>query len=1246
MRVTLIRNPLPGEGVVAIDPPLDPVARPGWRRRLNLYTGRALTDAALTIEQYARGSRLALLGEALEPGVVAGLTPALEPAVGDAAPVLQVAAGLGLTAAGEDVIVPAALRVALSDVPVLGEQGVGELTLGSLPAGSLPDAGVFLLRPFEADDEPPASVDLCGSDPNDEAFVDRQRVDGCRVVFARWPADRIPLPPRGAGWRNRVAAAVFAAEAALGEGEGLPWDADGLPVAVVGFADGTGRPEFLDHHAVARAGGGPRQRALFPGGGRAALWLARLRQFAQELAEADPATPVADVAARFRYLPPAGPLPLDAVDLTARRNNFFPITYEVELRPLPVDELDAALTRSASLAPYDTFAPDQVRVLVPVPLAVYEPDLLVADEVSSQFVDTVDRLTAGRADAQRKRWALRLRVAALSRAITGVPVTFGPDPGQVGDEPFAKVPDNLKPELDGTLAKLNADGTVTLGADGDPVVLVKAVEDLRATLAGGTPLTEAERGELDKRGLEQFIAFLDDKVRRSDDQIDLGFVRAQTDIYRVRQMVLGSTAATRLATSPVLASIAQGDTAVATREQLTAFLAQARAKVAAQPQAAAPQAAAPPAAPPVVPRASLFTPGVASTVLAAPGAVGATVAGAPTVVSTAAISAVGPVIRPGVDVGGFVVTGREPTLGRIVAKATTEVRLPPPVPPVVRVVESTPIIGAVEDFRTVSVAQRLAVPPAQEARQFSLANRHDLISDLSDLPISIDDVPVKGVQTADGKAVTFAALKDPAAKAKLLGEVISGAHDPVPPDADEAGFFGVAVKSIENNVGLLRLIEGKTQGYRVAMDASRRALAEVRARLVDADRDLKAADDGVTDARQDVAAAAALLAEEHRRVDAINARRAAVLREHVRFLAYHRPRAVAALTAVPVRPIDPGVTTAPVPACLSRAVTVPPEIRAMADLLRAAPVWWFPRLADLVDRLDRLDVLHAAVAQARVRAARGDDIPDPAFEPTRRPQTKTGQWIGAAFAAQRQVVAEERAKTALIDTGAFAGLSWQASKTLAATSQVFAVADLMEARFVHPDVARQSARAVEDIARVASCLYEAAGTVLPAVRLAWAERLGPVDVPVNLRDLSALPRWGEVEFLSRREMQAHVDWLFGQIDPRQPRAESLAGDLVRVALMLASHAPVDDLVAADVARETTVTRGGRVDLNVNLDYIRVGMKVLVYDRERVVGVGVVEDLARGQAVARVDELEGNTLRLAAGAKVHLAEPDSPALAAR
>ena len=70
-----------------------------------------------------------------------------------------------------------------------------------------------------------------------------------------------------------------------------------------------------------------------------------------------------------------------------------------------------------------------------------------------------------------------------------------------------------------------------------------------------------------------------------------GFVKIQTDIYRVRQLVLNTTDATRLAVSPTLAGIAHAETALASQAQISTFFDKLRNTAATSPQETLPPVA-------------------------------------------------------------------------------------------------------------------------------------------------------------------------------------------------------------------------------------------------------------------------------------------------------------------------------------------------------------------------------------------------------------------------------------------------------------------------------------------------------------------------------------------------------------------------------------------------------------------------------------------------------------------------------
>jgi hypothetical protein len=1433
-----------GEIAVAVRPRLAGRVDAGNQRRMNAFAGRALTAPLLHDEQNHRSRHLTALYGTLSHGIVEGLALAFFDA--DMAPVpldaeaprrMLLEPGMAIDAAGEETLLQQPLAFDALALPVVGPRWLlqGEAPPARPPvadgsvlearavgaplrtlvaaARPVPRVGLVLLQATEhwqLDGDDP--LDQCERDLDAEAFEDQQRREGGRLLYYPWPDEWLaPLAP-DAAWRNRLAHRLFEREARLGAAEAMPWHRFGTPLALVAF-DAGWRPLFADRAAVARAGGRPRPAAPRPGAGSRSLWQARIEQFAEELADhlaapqaagPAPATP-RTIAARLRLLPPVGLLPVDAIDLVTRVNRFFPSTLELFALPVPTEQLDALLAQASGLAPIDLSVHDRIAVYVPVPQAVYTPDLLVQEQAdpTGEIGAALHRFVDVRSDWLQRRQNLREKAHALQRALLGpertpaVP-TAGDDPLRLEDERLTRAvpppngplyrsglvmglhqhrltldtptapprgatlfvwvltdrehpPQQLMLEFhadhwahrvywganliergrDGSASRWQAgsepppagvwtrlavpaadvglqgrrvdavaltlhggracmgpvglltgdkekrwpthpaleDGNTpangnawtlvapadrdapfeaaygTTGDDmGSPISLALAtlldspdMGTLRFAAAGATRVpgpTLADR--ITREGLRRAVDELAAHIDQADDALNVGFLRVQTDLYRLRQSVLKQSQATRFAVSPALTQIADLDNATATREALADFYADLRADPTLLKRPEAVTAPAPLASG----RSSAPLPGAA---VAAPGPLPATDASLLRALNE-------PLLMAGTASAAI-------RLGAVGGAAAP--------PPSTRVTGADALVGKVE-IRTSSIASRLERPRSIEAKDFSVATRSNLAVKLASLGLDTDSIAVPGLASRDanGAPVYEPSTGQPARtvittlgalRAERFAPLLA---DPDPRDdkADESAYFLSGVDVSDATIALLRGTEGLVRRHRDALQRMRDALAEIEGQFSGVRSRMAVVGRELAEARQDVATARALLAEDQARAAALNAQRAAVLAEHVKFLAFARLRVGSAHTAVPRRDLASSLAPGAIPACLAEHHEAPADLRAMLALLRQAPLQWFPAARASLSRLDQpaltgrlLDAVSAVLPAALSPAAGAAPSANPApatpgnvvanlsanlsiqlatVAPALQPPAATASLPGGQMAQQalrlqaHTIMAARQAALPALQAARLPGTSLNLG--VQAIAQGLSLADLLRATATtDASLSRPAAREFERIEAIASCLHAELSTVRAALRLQWAEALSAYDAArgaLDLGDLGLLPRFAELPRAQRERLQELAGWLRSRVDAQEPRAVALMADLLRVCVLAASHSPAGELVTGRLLQPRPLNPGLRLEVRPLLpERVHVGMELQFFDAQQVTARAVVEDLAGGLATVRVTQ---------------------------
>jgi hypothetical protein len=734
---------------------------------------------------------------------------------------------------------------------------------------------------------------------------------------------------------------------------------------------------------------------------------------------------------------------------------------------------------------------------------------------------------------------------------------------------------------------------------------------------GNKPKSIWQQAEIDKfnaiesDGLEPFIDYLQDKVNKANDKVDFGFVRMQTDIYRLRQFMLGNEEATKLATSPALASIARGQTAVATREDIarvaSILSSQAKAKLANGNDDPEDNTDEKSEAAPAARNQTFFAGSFENLQMA-------------NFVS-------GPAPNTGSGKGGFDL-GKDTTppltafsSGQLYGTQT---------PGIQEIEQQAGIVGSYDSFKNVTVGERLQQSIAKEAVDAGRANRLENIVNIQQTELSMEGIFVPGFKV-DGEDAPLAFGEISPA---VLQGIIKGDHEG-PVEANEASRFNSSVLNLERSTTLLRLVEGRVKSYRTMIGRCKKSLGVLYATRTGLDKRLKIIEDELAEGRHDVSVSRALKAEEQERIDAINLRRKTILAEQVPFLVFRRPRLSEVLLDAPMFALNPDRSRTPLPVCDIDEDETPEEISAMMEVVRESPIKWFELSDRVMLQFNRLPDIQAVIAAAKSRAAVNTGQ-HRLFTQSYSGLNRLALGLNMALKASQNRVVVQRRQVAAFDLSGFARYGWQESRQRAA--KVISLGDVLDGNHGRMGASKLAAEELDQISRVSVCLYLKLAQTLPSIRLDWAERLSQYDAPFNLRNLYSLPRWGEIDFIERSDMQRLADWLYARFDNRYSDAADLVNELIRVCILLASHAPVNQIISGLIEEPVQVNVGSTIDIVADLTRIRIGMNVAMVSGSNTLARGRVSDIVGGRVQAQIVSTASTRVLLEKNARVQIGEP--------
>ncbi len=752
-------------------------------------------------------------------------------------------------------------------------------------------------------------------------------------------------------------------------------------------------------------------------------------------------------------------------------------------------------------------------------------------------------------------------------------------------------------------------------------------------------------------GLDELIQRLDMRIRTASDHVDFGFLRARTEIFRMRQSVLGVDDAGRFLTSPAAAELVKrNENPVATEKEFADYFKRLNEAPLVPPPFSAP-APGPAPGPTPLPSPSATVPSPAprpAAPVSLPQRTRLNVAlneglfiSTPAVIETPLR---GSVLERGVvlDIGaaGGLISGR--AVGEVGTGATLKTSgltsafnqrsaaLSVEPPAAVKDVVGASLLGAT--YNTVTVAERFTLPASVVSSNAAAKGKSDFVtgglSALRGNGLVIDDLPVYGYRKAvvgEGEDATVVSASELLANGNIADDDAVEVED----DLHEAVYFRRGIDAIDNTIRFLRGMELRAEDYRRLQADAKNARTVMLAVIARLQTEINALASKLAEVRHDLSVARSLRAEEQARIDALIARRKAILAEQVPYLVFRRPRLSNTFNDVPVLEAQPADIEDTVPRCRSDAHDAPPELMAMVNTLRNVPVRWLKRISHDFVKLDRVLDLQRLAVESVQRVGRPYDASH--LQVMEGAQTTTGLLINQSLQRQGMRIEASQQHAKAQAPLVAAASSWK--QAIEPIQAIASIRDLLQVGSVPREVTLAASGLLDDIAGVASCLHAGLCTVPPATRLRWAELFSQLDEASSLRMLTVLPGFGDerlgVDHIAWRQMQRLVDWLFAQVAD-EADAHAAINDLVRVCVLLASHAPVKRILNARIRRPRPAIVNSTLELDLDPVTTRVGMQVLVYSPplvgmvQTVVARAVIDDLASTGATARITQVMSQT----------------------